>query len=195
MDTVELVMEVEEKFDVTIADIEVEEITLVSDFSEVLIKKLQLFTNQNCLSQKIFYKIKKSLGAIGVDQDSIKPESKIKDLLQNHDIEHVWKKLAELTGLKFPNLVELDINRNLKREITLFGIIIKHRVSPMTDNTIHKIVDWVISLNHEVLVDPKRLSNRYEIDRIICGIISDSHGIPVNEIELHHAITNDLGLD
>ena len=50
-------------------------------------------------------------------------------------------------------------------------------------------------MNHDELIDSENLTNQYEIDRVVCGIIQQYHGIPVNEIELHHAITSDLGLD
>tara|TARA_R110002049_G_scaffold993_3_gene7155 strand:+ start:32993 stop:33130 length:138 start_codon:yes stop_codon:yes gene_type:complete len=41
----------------------------------------------------------------------------------------------------------------------------------------------------------KKITNKYEVERIISGIISDRMGIPINEIELKHSITNDLGID
>jgi len=60
---------------------------------------------------------------------------------------------------------------------------------------LRKFTDWVISMNYKELIDIKNISSKYEIERIICGVIENNIGVPVSEIELHHSITNDLGVD
>ena len=50
-------------------------------------------------------------------------------------------------------------------------------------------------INYEKLISIDNISSKYEIERIICGIIEDKIGIPVSEIELNYSFTNDLGID
>ncbi len=50
-------------------------------------------------------------------------------------------------------------------------------------------------MNYEGLFDANAISSKYEIERIIPGIISHKMGIPVNEIEPHHRIVYDLGIE
>jgi len=53
----------------------------------------------------------------------------------------------------------------------------------------------MLSLNHEKFIDPRNLCDKSDVGRILTGIISESCGIPVDEIALHHAIADDLGID
>jgi len=45
------------------------------------------------------------------------------------------------------------------------------------------------------LISLDNISSKHEIERPICGITEDRIGVPVSEIELHHSLTNDLGID
>ena len=65
----------------------------------------------------------------------------------------------------------------------------------MTKGTVKNLIDWTISLNFEQTLDIQKITNKYEVERIISGIISENMGIPITEIELKHTITNDLGID
>jgi len=195
LDTVELLMEVEEKFNIVIPDIEAESIVTVKDFSTSVYNKIQLQTSPECLSQIIFYRIRMGFLLFGNLPSDVTPESKIVDLLPGYQIVQEWNILEKTIKLKLPELVKMDKGKHLSRELILFGVIIRKRIEPISESFIRKLVDWVISLNYKQLIDLRKLTTIYEIERIICGIISDSQGIPVNEIELNHAITNDLGID
>lgn len=52
-----------------------------------------------------------------------------------------------------------------------------------------------MSLNYEQFIKLDKLNNRYELERIVVAEISRRQGIPIAEIELHHSITKDLGID
>ena len=188
-------MGVEEKFDIEIPDVEAEQIGLVSDLATTVRSKIQFCASRKCLSQIIFHRIRKGLQSIGIARHQIRPDSNIADFLKDTDLSKTWQQLEKSVGLKLPNLVYLDSHKEHKRAITIFGIIIYKRVSPITENQVSKLIDWVISMNYRELINVEEVSSIYEVERIVCGILFEQHGIPVNEIEMHHSITKDLGLD
>lgn len=71
LDTVKLVIQVEEAFNVEIADTEAEDITRASDFTRVIRNKVQFHPDQKCASQLAYLSIRKGLEDIGVEKGSI----------------------------------------------------------------------------------------------------------------------------
>ena len=94
-----------------------------------------------------------------------------------------------------PELVPLDFNDKLDTHVKVLGLKIFKRKSPITKGNIGELIDWIISLNYQKIIDITGLISEYDIQRIVVGIVSDCVGLPVNEIELHHAMTTDLGID
>ena len=92
-------------------------------------------------------------------------------------------------------MVDLDLDKTLNKEVKFLGFKIFDRTEPVAENTLRKFTDWIISMNYEQLTSIENISSKYEIERIICGIIEDRIGIPISEIELHNSFTNDLGID
>ena len=195
LESVELLYEVEEKFGINIPDLEAEKIFAVGDFADAVYRKIKAAPNQKCLTQIVFYRIRQALVNLGGAREDISPDSKISDLLVSGNIQAEWERLQQEVQLKFPRLVRMDIDKSVEQDIKFFGIKIYKRTAPVTEHTIRKLIDWVISLNFDQLVDIEQISNKYEVERIVAGIISEKMGIPINEIELRYSITNDLGID
>jgi len=61
LDSVELVMEVENEFDIQIPDPECKKIYTVQDFVNSVYNKIKIHPTDKCLTQIIFYRIRKSL--------------------------------------------------------------------------------------------------------------------------------------
>lgn len=77
-----------------------------------------------------------------------------------------------------------------------FGI----EISNLEAEKITTVDDLVNAFYKKISISPNnkyvsQITNKYEVERIIVGIISSNMGIPINKIELHHSITNDLGID
>lgn len=192
LDTVELLVEVEKKFDITIPDTEAENIYTVADFANSVFTKICTKPNEKCLTQILFYKIRTGIEQLNNVNKNIKPDSIILDLLPNIDIKKEWAGLEKIIRLKLPDLVKLDIDKNKEKDVKLFGLHLYSRIDPVTGGSIRQLIDWIISKNFEDLISIENISSRYEVERIICGIISDLMGIPINTIELNHSITDDL---
>ena len=195
LDSVELIMSVEDKFEIRIEDSEAEKINTVQDFADCVYNKIKVNPTDKCLAQNVFYQFKKAIQNLKLTELEILPTSKISDLLNQSELMTNWTKLEIELGLKLPVLVAIDFNHNLGTHVKLFGIKTIKRNTPVTKGTLINLVDWSISLNYHKLIDVKKITNKYEVERIIAGIISENIGIPISEIELKHIIAQDLGVD
>ncbi len=195
LDSVELLMAVEDKFGIRIEDSEAEKISTVQDFANTVYNKIILNPTDKCLTQIVFYRIRKAFQNLNLTDLGIKPTSKISDLLTQSELKSNWNRLETELGLKLPQLGAIDFNPMLDSHVKIFGIRTIKRNTPVTKGTIRDLIDWTISLNFEQTIDVQKITNKYEVERIISGIISENMGIPITEIKLRHTITNDLGID
>jgi hypothetical protein len=86
MDGVELVMAVEDAFQITISDAEASQILTVGQLYSCVLEKLGNNPSQKCLSSVAFYRVRRALiNLFEVSRDSVTPTSKLSDLLpSNH---------------------------------------------------------------------------------------------------------------
>ena len=195
LDSVELVMAIEDKFGISIPDAECEQIATVQQMADSVFEKIKLNPNQKCLSQIVFYRIRRAFEQFENEKNTITPNSKMSDLLSKKDLKNDWTRLGIRIGLKIPDLVDLDLDKTLNKEVRFLGFKIFDRTEPIAENTLKKFTDWIVSMNYDQLISIENISSKYEIERIICGITEDRIGVPISEIELHHSFTNDLGID
>ncbi len=195
LDSVELVVSVEDTFGIRIPDDECEKIYSVQDFADAVFKNISINPTKKCLRQLIFYRIRKAFQTLDFEKVIIRPDTKISELFTQPELKTNWKKIETELGLKLPELVALDFNPNVNSHVKILGIKTLKRTLPVSKGTIRQLIDWTISLNFDTLIDIQSITDKYEIERIISGIISKNMGIPISEIELKHSITNDLGID
>lgn len=195
LDSVALVVDIENKFGINIPDDELEQIGTVAELADAVFNKIMLNSSDKCLTQIIFYRIRKAINETVIEQLNIHPQSKISDILTNTDIKLEWANLESKLKLKLPRLVKLDLDKNLEKDVKLFGVRIYSRTEAITECTISKLIDWIISLNSEKLIPLHKVSSKYEVERIIAGIINETLGVPINKIELNSSLVNDLGID
>ena len=195
LDSVELVMAVEDKFGIRIEDSEAEKIYTIQDFADIVYDKIITNPTDKCLVQIVFYRIRKAIGNLTLTKDEIYPEMKISELFTPLELKEKWHRLRIETGLELPKLVSLDFNPKLGSYVKIFGIKTIKRTRPVSKGTLRQLVDWTISLNRDKLINIEKISTKYEVERIICGITEDKTGVPISEIELYHSFSNDLGID
>jgi acyl carrier protein len=195
LDSVELLMSVEDKFGIRIEDSEAEKIYSVQNFVDCVYSKIITNPNEKCLTQIVFYRIRKAFRNLNLTEKEIKPETRISELLTQSELKENWHLLKTEIGLELPELVALDFNPELGSHVKIFAIKTIKRTTPVSSGTIRELIDWTIALNQEKLIDIKKIMNKYEVERIVIGIINKNLGIPISEIKLEHSITNDLGID
>jgi acyl carrier protein len=196
LDSVTLVVDVEKHFDILIPNGEAEKIYTVQDFADCVFTKVTVNPSHRCRSQILLYRLRSFfVDKLGVDRKEIHPDRKLKDLIHIDELKGTWAQIEEYLLVKLPDLSQLDFDRTIGKEIRFLGLKFWTRKTPVTDGTIGDLVNWTLSLNHTKFIDPRNLCSKADIERIITGIISESCGIPVDEIKLEHGIVNDLGLD
>lgn len=108
LDTVELVMEVEEAFGITIPDAEAEKIQTIGDLHHYVLARIDgpTLTTPGCLSAAAFYRLRRQLmGRFRVERRRIRPASRLDDLIPSTDRRAEWQRLGECLGWRLPDLV------------------------------------------------------------------------------------------
>ena len=195
LDSVELVMSIENKFGIQIEDSEAEKIYTVQDLADIVFNRIIINPTDKCLIQIVFYRIREAIRILTSSKKEIRPDMKISELFTLSELKEKWSQLKTEVGLELPDLVALDFNQKLSSHIKIFGIKTIKRTTPVSKGTLRQLVNWTISLNRDKLIEIEEISSKYEVERIICGIIENRIGVPISEIELHHSFTNDLGID
>lgn len=156
LDSVELLMSVEEKFGIRIEDSEAEKIYTVQNFVDCVYSKIITNPNEKCLTQIVFYRIRKAFRNLNLTEQKIKPETKITELLTQSELKENWHLLKTEIGLDLPELVALDFNPELGSHVKIFGIKTIKRTTPVSSGTMRELVDWTIALNQENLLILKK---------------------------------------
>lgn len=195
LDSVEILVRVEEYFGISIPDREAEKILTVQDFADCVFTKVTVNPTEKCKSQMLFYKLRTYFtDKLRLNKELIRPDSKIRDLIAG-DLKTTWTEIEKYLKLDLPTLSDLDIRPTKEKEIKILGVKVWTRKSPVTIGTIGDLVNWTLAKNYDTLIDPKALFDKADVEKVIIGIISDSMAIPVDEIKLKHRISYDLGVD
>ncbi|MFV8282844.1 acyl carrier protein [Christiangramia marina] len=195
LDSVELLMSIENKFGIRIADEQAKKINTVQDLIDCVYKNITTRPTDQCLSQKVFYKVKNIIPESDIINNKIEPDTVISELYSLHELRKNWSILEKRMDLKLPDIHAFDFNPNIGSSLKFLGHRTIKRNLPITQSTIKQLIDWIISLNSEKLIDIQKIRNKYEVERIVCGIIHKNMGIPISEVQVHHSISNDLGIN
>ena len=193
LDSVELIVTVEKTFKIDIPDKECEQIYTVQDLINAVTKRIS--HQNNTRKELLFNHIKNAILETTSSTTTIGLKTPIMDVFKLSNLAFQWEDLEKSLQLTLPELVPLDFNDKLDTHVKVLGLKIFKRKSPITKGNIGQLIDWIISLNYQKIIDITGLISEYDIQRIVVGIVSDSVGLPVNEIELHHTMTTDLGID
>jgi hypothetical protein len=195
LDSVELIIRVEGHFDIAIPDKEAAQIETVQELADCAYAKVLADPTPKCRSQILFYKLRSYfVDNGGWKKNDLPPDIKVSDLITK-DLKETWADIERYLELDLPELSELDFDPEREKGVKIFGVKLGTKKSPVTIGTLGDLVHWALAKNHEKLIDPLRLFNKSDVEKIVIGIVSESSGIPVNEIKLEHRICYDLGID
>ncbi|MDX2105013.1 MAG: acyl carrier protein [Candidatus Melainabacteria bacterium] len=177
LDGVELVLALEEEFDIEITDDEAPSIFTVGQLYELIKKKVEGAHPGICLSHHMFNKIRRALiDNYRLKRCQIKPSVKLLDLVPEKDLKEGWPYLPAFSGLKIPEY-----------KLKLFF------TGRSRDTTIGDLVRLLVAVNGD---DYKVL---YKSDDDIwirtVKVFGRQLNIPPEEIRLNSRIADDLGVD
>ena len=97
LDGIELVMEVEDEFGITIPDSDMEQMRTVGDLVAICFDRIKATTTERCPSLPCFYSLRRLMREVLKDPElKIRPRDKIEDFLQVSDRRSLWRRLPEL---------------------------------------------------------------------------------------------------
>ena len=105
LDGVELVLEAEESFGISLADDEMPKIVTVGQFYDAIMRELPSSEKKFCLSAVTFHKLRQVLLTVtGRQREEVRPGTGLATLLPRRQRKAGWRKMQQLSGLRFPRL-------------------------------------------------------------------------------------------
>ena len=105
LDSVELLIDVENAFQIIITDPEAEKIATVGDFYELILKKIDFSKNYQCQSQILFYKLREVISRhCRVERKGITPSTELSTLFSETTIKERWATIQDEVYFKLPGL-------------------------------------------------------------------------------------------
>jgi acyl carrier protein len=108
LDTVELVLEIEEAFGVSIPDECAQEMRTVEDIYEFLLLRCPVAEQgsaSRCLTAAAFYRLRRGLCEVAaLERRDVRPSTPVTSLLPRGSRRATWQRLGELLALKLPPL-------------------------------------------------------------------------------------------
>ncbi|MFA6212588.1 MAG: hypothetical protein WCT03_05205 [Candidatus Obscuribacterales bacterium] len=180
LDSVELVLAIEEEFGLDIPDRYAERMFTVGDVYEWLKHRLSTADPQACLTQQVFYKLRRALiQNYRLERHLITPDTRLSDLLAMQSIEDGWPFLQMFIDLKTPPFQAAN---------RLLGFRLTERTL-----TMRELVHSLIKVNDELFA-PKHPSDKEIWDRLVRVFVRQQNLRP-EEVILGASITKDLGVD
>ena len=195
LDSVELLVNIEKYFDISIPDPEAAKISTLQDFANCVYQKVKINPTEVCKSRVLFYKLKIYFHTqFGISEQAIYPEQRISELIATSNLHNVWRSIEQDFNLRLPELASFNLNPE-KVNVKILGVTIFRKRKTLTSGTMRDLVQWILALNHEKFINVNNLCSKHDIESIIIEIVSESVGIPVNELRLEQSIIHDLGID
>jgi len=106
LDSVELVMAVEEKFGITISDEEAQEMRTVGDMYQCVLSKVMVSDRSSCLTQKAFHLLRRTARQLfDIPRDQFRPDAQLDVIVPRRSRHENWRKFQVAVGAtKWPTL-------------------------------------------------------------------------------------------
>ena len=105
LDGVELIMDVEDRFDTSIPDSAAEHIQTVGDLHQFLMDRIRNQISDRCPSAAMFYPIRRILvDYFGIDRSAITPSTSLETIINENDRHKFWRQLESTVSTRLPNL-------------------------------------------------------------------------------------------
>jgi hypothetical protein len=103
LEAIELVMEIEERFDTLISDSDAGKLLTVGDLYDYLLKRIQAHHNGICACASAFYSLRRLLlTEFGIEHKQVRPNSELSELIAMHDRSRFWLMAQETLNQRLP---------------------------------------------------------------------------------------------
>src|SRR5713226_6185096 len=105
LDAVELILAVEETFDIQIPDREAEKLSTVAQMYAFIVNKLAFDQSRRCLSSAVFYQTRRALTDMyAVPRRNVSPATPMEALLPSRRRRSEWQSLSRAMEVQLPHL-------------------------------------------------------------------------------------------
>ena len=105
LESVELIMDVEDAFGIQIADEEASKIVTVGELYETILGKLKQARSEECMTAKMFYRLRRGLSALtGASRRAVRPDTLLEALVPSSRRREFWRHLGQLLKMDLPSL-------------------------------------------------------------------------------------------
>jgi hypothetical protein len=105
LDIVELVLAIEDGFQIHIADEEASNAATVGELYDLVISKLELQDSRRCLTSTAFYRTRRALvETLGVKRREVKPSTPLEVILPRKGRREQWRRIQDRIKLRVPDL-------------------------------------------------------------------------------------------
>ncbi len=105
LDVIELIMEIEDEFNIEISDEEACQAVTVDKLHQCVLDKIEVSADQRCSTQGAFYLLRKALKEnLDIDEKIIKPKTNTELLFPESERRVLWSKMSANVPYKYPEL-------------------------------------------------------------------------------------------
>lgn len=181
LDTVELVMRVEETFGIAIPDEVASRLVTPDDMADFIMTRLELTDEPlPCLTQKAFHALRRGFTrTLRVPRRSFRPDALLMELLPDDLPDEAWERVGRDVGLKgWPSLF---------RPVWLRSFV------PHDCRSVRDLIDHVLAHDHAGVKGGERRWTRAQVRDVLWRVIADDTG--VKDFTGESRFVDDMGLD
>lgn len=105
LDTVELVLAVEEAFQIHISDEEAGNVSTAGELNALIVSKLRGRTSEQCLTSAAFYRTRRAIiDSLGVSRREVKPSARLDQIFPRRRRREHWRRVQNAMTLDLPAL-------------------------------------------------------------------------------------------
>ncbi len=222
LDSVEMVIEVEDRFGIRIPDAEAEKIVTVGDLYQVVLSLIASSSGLKCKTQHVFYRLRKSLPFHL--REGLKPETELDRILPKENIQATYSSLQKQIGLQLPSLVTpawysymviftvitliglcfygafqdllivfVGSVMLLAFSIRLFDRLHGEFATELSGSNVRDLVVSIVAKNYHNVLPPYH--NENEILDVLKVTVVDTLGVDLSDVTLDARFSQDLGMD
>jgi hypothetical protein len=183
LDSVELVMEWEDFFQIRIPDLEASKIATIADAVNYISAQVNYIDRGINIRQKVLNDLSTALSELNLKVSS---NNLVFEIVASNN-EELWKELSRKVDYELPQTFSSS------RVSKWFDKLVPPKVN-YAGVTIDRYVDLICAINYRTLVN-QGVQNQYEVMIAVMGMTIEKIGVNPFEVFWTSSFTNDLGID
>lgn len=188
LDSMKIFDEVERHFKISLTEDEVDNSNTAGEIADAVCRHVAFNGTGKNKHQMMFELLQDYIPAeFGDAEDEFGLSTVLREFMPVPRAQLYWDKLSADFDIELPPLKPADVNARISVNSLLQGECLR-------DSTVNDLVNWILALNYEKFIPPNKLVDKTDVQQTVVGIINEITGIGVEDIQLHHDLSEDLGI-